>query len=201
MYCIAILMVSCNQTKSEDKKNVPIKEQALELPEKELESKENKTPQNQDTQDQEAPKTEEELISDIREKFGVINYNSTSYKKITKDVMGESTQGGGLEAYFKDRELRKIVVTYYGEMGKSSQEYYFWDNELFFAFIQEYLYNKPMYMEGSKVEKIDENRYYFYHDKLIRWLDPKKEKVNESKFIIEETRLLQNVKELKEKLK
>ena len=44
---------------------------------------------------------EEEIISDIREKFGAVNYNINSYKKVKKELMDESTEGGELEAFFK----------------------------------------------------------------------------------------------------
>ena len=141
---------------------------------------------------------EEEIISDIREKFGAVNYNINSYKKVKKELMDESTEGGELEAFFKKEELKKIVASYYGEMGKLIKEYYFWDNDLFFVFTQEYSYDMPVYMDGSKVDKIDENRYYVHNDKLIRWLDPNKEKVSKSKFIQKETEILQNAKTLKQ---
>jgi len=207
------LIVSCNQTSTDNKTNDSIKEKEkyrilaeldkkeLELKEKELELKENELARIQDDQDKKEPETEEEVISDIREKFGAVNYNLNSYKKIKKDLMDESTEGGELEGYFKKEELKKIVTSYYGEMGKLIEEYYFWDNELFFVFTQDYSYNMPMYMDGSKVDKIDENRYYIHKNKLIRWLNPNKEKVAKSKFTKKETEILQNTKKLEEKVK
>ena len=113
--------------------------------------------------------------------------------------MDESTEGGELEGYFINGELKKIVVSYYGEMGKLFEEYYFWNNKLFFVFTQDYLYDMPMYMDGSKVEKIDENRYYFSAGKLIRWLDPNKEKATKSKMIEKEKEILKKTNKLKEK--
>lgn len=208
IYSLTIIIVSCNQTSTDNKNNDNINEKELELTkrelelkEKELELKENELSRIQDTQDKEEPKTEEEIISDIREKFGAVNYNINSYKKVKKDLMDESTEGGELEAYFKKEELKKIVASYYGEMGKLIKEYYFWDNDLFFVFTQDYSYNMPIYMDGSKVDKIDENRYYVHNDKLMRWLDPNKEKVGKSKFLQKETEILQNAKTLKEKVK
>ncbi|WP_271769914.1 hypothetical protein [Aquimarina algiphila] len=168
---------------------------------KKLELKENKSSHITNTQDQEKPKTEQEIISDIREKFGAINYNINSYKKVKKDLSGESTEGGELEGYFKNVELKKIITSYYGEMGKLIEEYYLWNDQLFFVFTQAYSYNMPMYMEDSKVIKINENRYYFYNDKLIRWLDSQKEKVIKSNFAKKEIEILQKTKKLKEKLK
>lgn len=207
------MIVSCNQTSTDNKTNDSIKEKEkyrilaeidkkkLELKEKELELKENELARIQDDQDKKEHKTEEEVISDIREKFGAVNYNLNSYKKIKKDLMDETTEGGELEGYFKKEELKKIVTSYYGEMGKLIEEYYFWDNELFFVFTQDYSYNMPMYMDGSKVDKIDENRYYIHKNKLIRWLNPNKEKVAKSKFTKKETEILQNTKKLEDKVK
>ena len=123
-----------------------------------------------------------------------------SYKKIKKDLKGESSEGGELKGYFNNEELKKIVVSYYGEMGKLIEEYYFWNNNLFFVFTQDYLYNMPKIMDGSKVEKIDENRYYFSEGKLIRWLDPNKEKAAKSKMTEKEKEILQKTNKLKEKV-
>ncbi len=170
-------------------------------PKIEHQSNESKSFHITEIQDQEKSKTEEELISDIREKFGAINYNINSYTKVKKDVMEESTEGGELEGYFKNTELRKMITTYYGEMGKLIEEYYLWDDQLFFVFTHEHYYDKPMHMEGSKVSKINENRYYFYKDKLVRWLDPQKKKVAKSKFTEKGTEILQKSKKLKEKVK
>jgi hypothetical protein len=208
IYCLTILTVACNQASTDNIDNGALKEKELELAkkelelkEKELELKETEIYRLQDNQDKEDSKTEEEIISDIREKFGAINYNIDSYKKVKKDLMDQSTEGGELEGHYKNGELKKIVASYYGEMGKLIEEYYFWDNDLFFVFTQDFSYNMPMYMDDSKVDKIDENRYYFHNDKLVRWLDTYKENVTNSKFNQKETEILQDTKNLKEKLK
>lgn len=208
IYCLTIIIVACNQTSTDNTNSEALKEKELELAkkelelkEKELELRETEVSRVENNQDKEVQKTEEEIISDIREKFGAINYNINSYRKEKKDLMGESTEGGKLEGYYKNGELKKIVTSYYGEMGKLIEEYYFWGNDLFFVFIQNYSYNIPMYMDDSKVDKIDENRYYFHNDNLIRWLDTDKEKVADSKFNQKETEILQKTTKLKEKLK
>lgn len=152
------------------------------------------------------PKTEkeklndEEIVSDIREKFEIINQKSDSYETKNIKVLDESTEGGELKSYYQNEELKKVVASYFGEMGKTVEEYYFNENNIFFVFTQQFSYDKPIYVEGSKVNKIDENRYYFHNRKLVRWLDPKKEKVSNSNFDKKETELLQEVKNLKEKL-
>ncbi len=84
--------------------------------------------------------------------------------------MGQSSEGGELTGYFEKDSIRKIVAIYAGEMGKSITEYYFKNNKLFFVFITDSLYDKPFYMTGYKVNNVEENRYYFFNDTLIKWL-------------------------------
>ena len=183
LFLLTILLFTCNQTNENNAKNDTSKDTGSE------------------------PKTEkeflndDEIISDIRKKFGEINQNTASYKTKSMEMMGESAEGGELKGYYQNEELKKVVASYFGEMGKSIEEYYFSEDNVFFVFTQQYSYDKPIYVEGSKVEKIDEDRYYFHNSKLVRWLDPNKEKVSNSNFNQKESKLLQEIKELKKKLK
>ena len=183
LFLLTILLFTCNQTSENNAKNDTSKDTGSE------------------------PKTEkeflndDEIISDIRKKFGEINQNTASYKTKSMEMMGESAEGGELKGYYQNEELKKVVASYFGEMGKSIEEYYFSEDNVFFVFTQQYSYDKPIYVEGSKVEKIDEDRYYFHNSKLVRWLDPNKEKVSNSNFNQKESKLLQEIKELKKKLK
>ena len=183
LFQLIILLFACNQSNENNAKNDSSKETKLE-------SKTENDP----------VKNEEELISDIRQKFKEINQNTASYKMKSKELMGESTEGGELKSYYQNEELKKVVATYFGEMGKLIEEYYFSKNKVFLAFTQQYSYDKPMYVEGSKVEKIDENRYYFHNSKLVRWLGPNKEKISNTKFNEKESELFQKIKVLNEKL-
>ena len=136
-------------------------------------------------------KSEDDIINDIRQKFKTISTSIDSYKKVTKDVMDESTEGGEMEAFYDGDELKKLVVKLYGETGQSIEEFYFWDNKLFFVFSRDFRYNRPIYMDEEYAKQIgeseyfddaktviEENRYYFHDKKLIRWLDPKKNKID-----------------------
>lgn len=111
------------------------------------------------------------IISEIRKEY--ININSdTNLIVIEKDLTGISTEGGTQFNYYDKTELRKSFLNFYGEMGKKVEEYYFKDGRLFFLFKQEFYYNQPIYVqEGFEVEKIEENRYYFDNDNLVRWID------------------------------
>lgn len=146
-------------------------------------------------------KSEKEIVSDIREKFAAINSNIESYKKVTGDMMSESSEGSSVEGYYKGDELRKLVVEFYGHLGRLKEEYYFWNNKIFFVYTQLFSYNVSITMKECKVDHIDQNRYYFYNDKLVRWLDPKKEKVDNSKFNQKEIEILNDIEEYKGNLK
>ena len=152
-----------------------------------------------DSENNHPEKTEEEIISEIQKRFYTINADLPSLKKVEQELMGESTEGGTVESYYQDQGLAKIVANYYGEMGQSIEEYYFSEDKLFFVFSKKLSYDKPMYVEGSKVTKTIENRYYFYKDKIVRWLDADKAKVDPSRFEPKETEILAAIRDLKEK--
>ncbi len=180
IFGLSILMIACNQKKHETSNINDLKKEERVL--------ENKT---------EAPKTEADIILDIKEKYASIHNNLKSFKVVTKEAMGESTEGGYLEGYYSDKALKKIVASYFGEMGKQVEAYYFWEDELFFVFTQTYQYNMPIHMEGSKVEAIEEQRYYFNKRKIVRWLNANKEKVSRSQFSQKEVDILQKIERIK----
>jgi hypothetical protein len=70
--------------------------------------------------------------------------------------------------------LRKLVAKVYGEIGQAREEYYFWDDRLFFVLRVKLRYDKPF----GKVVSKPEERFYFADDALIRWLDPRKKEVS-----------------------
>jgi len=110
------------------------------------------------------------IIESIRKQYKIINAGQTKYRLLEKDLTGESTEGGYIAAFNDQQSLRKLIVTYYGETGKVIKEYYFNHNDLFFAFVKEYHYVKPIDQPGSKVASVKEDRYYFFNNKMIRWL-------------------------------
>lgn len=110
----------------------------------------------------------EDPINTIRQHYASINRNAARYKKVRKELSGFSTEGGVLVAYFDGPAIMKIVATFYGESGKASEEFYYWEGKLIFVLRTDYRYNKPL---SGKVVRTTMNRYYFSNDKLIRWID------------------------------
>ena len=92
-------------------------------------------------------------------------------RQVKRDLSGESAEGGELTGYFKETSLRKLSAQFYGESGKALEEYYFWEDQLFFALRTESHYTMPL----SGVVKIKtEERFYFDDGRLIQWLGPDK---------------------------
>ena len=110
----------------------------------------------------------DESISSIRQHYAEINRSAPRYKKVKKELSGFSAEGGQLVAYFDGPSIMKIATTFYGETGKATEDYYYWDGKLIFVFRTDFRYNKPL---SGKVVSTKENRFYFNADRLIRWVD------------------------------
>jgi len=110
----------------------------------------------------------EDPIASIRRHYAEINRSAAKYKKVKKDLSGFSAEGGRMVAYFYGRGIFKIAATFYGETGRASEEYYYWDNKLIFVLRTDSRYSKPL---SGKVVRTTVDRFYFSDDKLIRWID------------------------------
>ena len=54
-------------------------------------------------------------------------------------------------------------------MGNISRQYYYKSGILLFCFQRRIDYNMPFSIEGFEEAKIEENRYYFHDQSLIKW--------------------------------
>lgn len=106
----------------------------------------------------------------IRKEYNKIKADEPNFKVVTEDMDDRSTEGGEIKKYYQGKSLRKARLIFYGETGKAVFEYYFEDGMVIFFLKRIYDYNIPMYMKGSRVSKIEEERFYFNNRKLIRWI-------------------------------
>ena len=113
------------------------------------------------------PQNEKEIQS-IRQSYAAINRNQARYRKVKKELSGFSAEGGVLTAYFEGANIVKILATYYGEMGRTNEEFYYRDGKLIFVLRTELNYKRPL---SGKVVSTKLDRFYFHDDKLIRWID------------------------------
>jgi len=125
-------------------------------------------------------KTENEKVADIRIWYKEITDNLNSYEKILMDAPDESTEGGLITFYKEGEEIRMIKEEYYGESGNVSYSYYFRNKRLFFMFKVQTTYDVPIYIDESGNGTAEENRFYFYSNEMIRWLDKDKQKVDKN---------------------
>jgi hypothetical protein len=136
------------------------------------------------------------LVKEIRNEYHRINSNSSNLKIVSHDIEGQSTEGGELKKFYEGNILKKAILTFYGEMGMNFTEYYFKDGNLIFSYKVEKWYNKPMTMEGSKIYSVVENRYYFYNQKLIQWVNNKGKIEDKSLYPDKEKEILLDVKDI-----
>jgi hypothetical protein len=116
----------------------------------------------------------DEQVRTIRSRYDAVDRGLRRCKQVKRDLSGESTEGGELTAYFSDRSLRKLAAKFYGETGQALEEYYFWDERLFFVLRVESRYDRLL---SGKVKSRKEERFYFADGVLIRWLDPGKKEI------------------------
>lgn len=120
-------------------------------------------------------KKNDDIINIIREKYVKINSQIKNYSKKKILLYDEATEGSELTAYYDDKELKKIMKWSYGETEKEFTEYYYADNKFFFVYSKRYIYElkqdeNNIYPDREKIATIEENRWYFSNQKLIRWI-------------------------------
>jgi hypothetical protein len=136
-------------------------------------------------------------IQTIRQQYAAINRGAARYKKVQKELLGFSAEGGVLVAYLSGPSIVKISATFYGEIGRATDEFYYSNDKLIFV------YRKHLHYSGQltgKVVRTTENRYYFKDDKLIRWIgeDGKQVSTTAPEFGQGEARVLASSKQLVE---
>src|SRR5689334_17275643 len=97
----------------------------------------------------------EMIILKIRKEYAGINADSKKYQVILKVIYGLSTEGGEVKSYYDGNELKKSVLTLYGEMGKSVKEYYFAGKQIFFCYERHTVYDKPITYKDMRVKKVE----------------------------------------------
>lgn len=153
---------------------------------------------------------QQDQIAQIRVWFSEINSNITAYKEVPVHSPSEHYSCTG---YFEGNALRKIRLDFTDANGTFSKKYYYMNGELFFIFSTEKQYNAPIIYESDQEAqeagfeeaydeektKLSEHRYYFSGEKLIRWLDTRKNKISpkDKRFKAKQNELLKKAAELR----
>lgn len=96
-----------------------------------------------------------------------IESTANKLKTVKKDILGKSTEGGELTKFYTDKKIVMVTIRYYGEMGQNLTTYFPVDGNVIKIKSQEDHYDKPMYIEGSKVDSSDVSFFYFTN---ARWI-------------------------------
>ncbi|MES2775013.1 MAG: hypothetical protein V4722_12555 [Bacteroidota bacterium] len=137
----------------------------------------------------------EKQITFIRSGYQKINTAGKQLRVKETDIEGESTEGGTMKKYYLKDSLRKVVATYYGETGQLTIEYYFISPGRYFIFEKESSYKNPLFSGKVVIASVNEQRYYFYNGKLIRWLDNKRTIKNKAQMEEKQVALLKDIEE------
>jgi hypothetical protein len=137
----------------------------------------------------------EAQITTIRKEYHRINTGTSKFRVVTEDLNDQSTEGSEIKKYYENRSLRKVQLIFYGETGKAMIEYYFLNRVVFFSFKRTYHYNTPMYEKGSKISKVEEERFYFNNQKLICWIGSNGEIVDVNLYRAKEEEISKSLKE------
>jgi len=117
-----------------------------------------------------------ESIADIRVAYAKVNKLASSITPEVVPVNDQSSEGGEAKIYkTKEGAVHLIRELLMGETGKWQREIYYANKEPFFIFEVTSRYNVPMYLPQFDVKKTErtEDRYYFLHGKMVRWLHGK----------------------------
>ncbi|WP_378173020.1 hypothetical protein [Aquimarina sp. SS2-1] len=118
-----------------------------------------------------------EILVDIKSKYLLIRElidTNTLRQYYTDYTCEESVEKGTLTFYFNSRELKHILHQYTQGYVSFKDEYYVWDDQLFFAFsTHEITYKDYEKNKKKRIQKVDvvltlEERFYFHNFEPIK---------------------------------
>ncbi|MBN1534732.1 MAG: hypothetical protein JXA20_18825 [Spirochaetes bacterium] len=126
------------------------------------------------------------VILDIRNKYHGINNSMNRCRRVP--LQPEKGDPGSLTGYYKGKDLLKVTYETGDNMHTLMEDYYFWRGKLFFVFGRVSAFPVP-----DNEWQSGEDRFYFYNNRLYRWLDRGRKMVpaSEKSFILHQNFLLQ----------
>ncbi|AXT54818.1 hypothetical protein J8L88_18045 [Aquimarina sp. MMG015] len=113
---------------------------------------------------------QKQILADIKSKYSLIRElvdNNTLRQYHTDYTCEESLEKGAITFYYNSRELKHIIHQYTQGHVSYKDEYYIWDDQLFFEFsIHKVKYKDYEKNRKKRIEKVDvvltlEERFYF----------------------------------------
>lgn len=123
--------------------------------------------------------SEQEIVTQIRQWFAQTIEKEHLMQRDTTFPLGYTTEGTEMVSYKLNGDLARLKVSMYGETGYMVEDYYVKDGQMYFAYIQNHIYNTHMLdpeFDASKTT-VKEDRFYYNNQTLIRWVNNQKEQV------------------------
>lgn len=114
----------------------------------------NKNP-NDNSKDESSPLNQtlfDTVNGKITDYFREYFKNNKNYEKTEKDISGSSSEGGAVEGFWLDNNLKMMRLHLYGEMGKKQTDYYIIDDKIVYTVITITEYDKPFYMDDVNIK-------------------------------------------------
>ena len=118
-----------------------------------------------------------EILSDIKNKFELINEliaNNALRQFHSEYNCNEASENGTLVFYYNSSELKKIAHNYTKGRVKYTDDYYIWDDQLFFHYSTHKLTYNDHYKNNfgkrlrTKVQLTLEERFYFHNEVAVK---------------------------------
>lgn len=113
-------------------------------------------------------------VGEIHQELKRIRSHLSDMESTERILLGISAEGASVIAYRENGAIRKIAVEALGETGKYLADFYFKDRRFFFSHVRiiDYGGNIMEALEDKELRKdvVEEDRFFFADDKLIRWL-------------------------------
>lgn len=124
-------------------------------------------------------------MQQIKANYAQVNSSLASYKKVSKALEGLTAEGGSVVGYYHNGQIVKMKATFLGETGRAIEEYYFKNGNLVFVYYEKLYYPRP----GLRLASRSKDRFYFHNNKLIKWLQGRKQ-VSQKHYASQQTGLL-----------
>lgn len=118
----------------------------------------------------------------VYSKASNIESRASTYTTTTKDVMGQSTEGGQQTNYLSNGKLVLIKQIFFGETGKSEINFYIENDKVFYVKKTNTEYLLPISEDSSaKTKSVEVKDFLLNQDqKLCSWYKNKELQVNDS---------------------
>ncbi|MBD3343991.1 MAG: hypothetical protein GF401_02900 [Chitinivibrionales bacterium] len=138
-------------------------------------------------------------VENIKKQITRIDSVKDSMEITDAMIYGKSSEGGRVKGYYSENELMKIAVTYFYDMGRTLIEYYFEKGKAIFIKKVDQIYDMPIAIPDSKVEKTREILFYVNENEMVNWEDNESNE-DYSFYKQEYAKLIADINELKKTL-